>query len=457
MRLGLIAMSGVRVQNAALLELGLTLPGFVERSKVIASLPSLSLLTLAGMTPPEIDVTYLEIADLTAVMGLPGEFDVVAIASYTAQIKDAYALANRYRAAGARVLLGGLHVTAMPEEAQQHADAIVLGEAEPVWPRVIQDLLHNTLQPRYDARGQSFDLADAPMPRFELLDMERYNRLTVQTQRGCPFSCEFCASSIRLSPKFKVKPVEKVIAEIRRIKELWRKPFIELADDNTFANKRHARALVRAIAAEEIRWFTETDVSVADDPELLTLLRDSGCAQLLIGFEHPSRRAVEGLELKSNWKARQVDRYREAVDRIQSHGITVNGCFVLGLDGTDESGFQEVLEFVEQSGLYEVQATLQTPFPGTPLYTRLLNEGRLPDPEAWERCTLFDLTFRPNGMSAPALESGFHRLIGELYRGDRVKARRRRFWNNLRFGSLTSRGEEKNRRRGVNNRKDLRQ
>jgi radical SAM superfamily enzyme YgiQ (UPF0313 family) len=369
----------------------------------------------------------------------------VAIASFTAQIKDAYALADRYRAAGTRVLLGPLHVTAMPEEAAQHADAIVLGEAEPVWPRVMHDLQTNNLQPRYDARGQSFDLASAPMPRFELLDIERYNRLTVQTQRGCPFSCEFCASSIRLSPKFKVKPVEKVVAEIRRIKELWRRPFIELADDNTFANKRHARALVRAIAAEDIRWFTETDVSVADDPDLLALLRDSGCAQLLIGFEHPSRLAVEGLELKSNWKARQVARYREAIDRIQRHGITVNGCFVLGLDGTEEGSFQEVLEFVEQSGLYEVQATLQTPFPGTPLYTRLFDEGRLPDPEAWEYCTLFDLTFRPDGMSASALESGFHRLIGELYRNDRVKARRRRFWRAVRIG-----------RNGIN-RRDLRQ
>lgn len=436
MHLGLIAMSGVRVQNSALLELGLTLPGFVKRSKVVASLPSLSLLTLAGMTPPEIEVSYLEVPDLSAVHDLPGEFDVVAIASFTAQIKDAYSLADRYRAVGTTVLLGGLHVTAMPEEASKHADAIVLGEAEPVWPRVIDDLLHNTLQSLYDARGQSFDLAEAPMPRFELLDIARYNRLTVQTQRGCLFSCEFCASSIRLSPRFKVKPVEKVVAEIRRIKEIWRKPFIELADDNSFANKRHARELVRAIAGEGIRWFTETDVSIAEDPELLTLLRDSGCAQVLIGFEQPGHRGVEGIEQKANWKARQVDLYLSAIERIQSHGITVNGCFVLGLDGTDESSFREVLDFVEQSGLYEVQVTLQTPFPGTPLYERLLREGRLLHPQGWERCTLFDLNFRPELMSAGALESGFHALVGEIYRNDRVKARRRRFWAGIRGGKI---------------------
>lgn len=427
MHLGLIAMSGVRVQNAALLELGLTLPGFVERSKVIASLPSLSLLTLAGMTPREIRVTYLEVPDLAAIDHLPGEFDVVAIASFSAQIKDAYTLADRYRAEGTRVLLGGLHVTAMPEEAARHADAIVLGEAEPVWLQVNHDLQHDTLQPRYDARDRTFNLADAPMPRFELLEVNRYNRITVQTQRGCPFSCEFCASSIRLSPRFKVKPVEKVVAEIRRIKEIWRKPFIELADDNSFANKRHARELVRAMAGEGVRWFTETDVSIADDPELLALLRDSGCAQVLIGFEQPSRVGVEGIEQKANWKARQVDRYREAIDRIQGYGITVNGCFILGLDGTDESSFGEVLDFVEASGLYEVQVTLQTPFPGTPLYERLLREGRLLAPEAWELCTLFDLNFRPDRMSVNALEQGFHTLVGEVYKDERVRARRKRF------------------------------
>ncbi|MBC8134494.1 MAG: cobalamin B12-binding domain-containing protein, partial [Fibrella sp.] len=178
MKLGLIAMSGVRVQNAELAALGLTLPAFVERSQVIASLPSLGLLTLAGLTPGDIDVTYLEIADLSASNDLPGDFDVVAISSFTAQIKDAYALADRYRAAGTKVLLGGLHVTALPDEARLHADAVFIGEGEPIWQQALHDLRNGNLQPVYDARGQSFDFAFAPMPRFDLLDISRYNRLT---------------------------------------------------------------------------------------------------------------------------------------------------------------------------------------------------------------------------------------------------------------------------------------
>jgi radical SAM superfamily enzyme YgiQ (UPF0313 family) len=427
MNLALIAMSGVRVQDAELMRRGLTLPGFVERSRIIASLPSLALLTLAGLTPHEINVSYLEIPDLSRVEGVPGEFDAVAISSYSAQIKDAYVLADRYRHAGTKVILGGLHVSALPDEAKHHGDCVVLGEAEAVWPQVMSDLQRGCLQRTYDARSIGFDLTLAPLPRFELLEIDRYNRLTVQTQRGCPLSCEFCASSIRIAPKFKTKPIELVIAEIRRIKELWRSPFIELADDNTFANKAHGKRLLRALAGENVRWFTETDISVADDEDMLALLRDSGCRQLLIGLEAPSRRGLDNIELKSNWKAKRADTYLESISKIQRHGITVNGCFILGLDGQSTDCFDDVAAFVRDSGLYEVQVTLQTPFPGTPLYRRLKAEGRLLHDDAWERCTLFDVTFKPQKLSVTELENGFRALVSELYSADFTRSRRRQF------------------------------
>ena len=435
MKLGLVAMSGTRAQNAELMALGLTLPGFVERGKTIASLPSLGLLTLAGMTPPSVEVEYVEVRDLDAAPSLPSDLDVVAISSYTAQIGQAYRLADAYRAQGTRVVLGGLHVTALPDEAAPHADSIVIGEGESAWPAVIGDLLANRLQPRYDVRDASFDLADAPIPRFELLDVERYNRLTVQTQRGCPHRCEFCASSLRLSPRYKVKPVPKVVAEIRRIKELWPRPFIELADDNTFVNKAHSRQLVEAIAGEDVRWFTETDISVADDDELLRMMRDSGCAQILIGLESPSRRGLDGLEERSNWKWKRGDRYAWAIDRIQSQGISVNGCFVLGLDHTGPESFEAVHRFVRETGLYEVQITVLTPFPGTPLYERLRAEGRLLYETAWERCTLFDVNFQPAAMTVSELESGFRQLAEMLYSTPATRERRRRFIQSRRDGS----------------------
>lgn len=432
MKIGLLAMSGVRCRNEELLALGLTLPGFVERSKVIASLPSLGLLTLAGMTPPEVEVEYLELPEPDALTSLPGDFDVVAISSFSAQIKEAYRLADRYRAAGVTVLLGGLHVTLCPDEAAAHADAIVIGEAEPVWPRLVADLLANALQPRYDARGMEYDFSASPMPRFELLDPGTYNRLTVQTQRGCPYHCDFCAASIRLNPRFRTKPVARVIAEIHRIKEIWQRPFIEFADDNTFADKAHSRQLVRALIPEDLRWFTESDISIARDPELLALLRESGCEQILIGLESPTAGELDGLEHKANWKRKQLDGYKRAIAAIQDAGITVNGCFVMGLDGADEGSFDQVFDFVRDSGLYEVQITLMTPFPGTPLYQRLERDSRILHPGAWELCTLFDLNFQPLRMSADALERGFRDLLGRLYREDVVRDRRRGFFSRLR-------------------------
>jgi radical SAM superfamily enzyme YgiQ (UPF0313 family) len=431
MKLGLIAMSGVRAHNEEITRLGLTLPGFVERNKIIASLPSLGLLTLAGMTPDDVDLEYVEIDDIADVDELPGDYDAVAISSFSAQIKEAYVLADRFREAGVTVILGGLHVTARPEEALGHADCIVIGEGEPVWPQLVDDLLQNRLHDVYDARGTPFNLGSAPMPRFELLDIERYNRLTVQSQRGCPYSCEFCASSIRLSPTFRVKPVDRVIAEIRRIKEIWPKPFIEFADDNSFANRKHAKQLLRALIPEQIRWFTESDISLARDSELLGLLRDSGCEQVLIGLESTTATGLHGVEQKSDWKVKQLDTYMSAIDKIQSHGITVNGCFVLGLDGTGVESFEQVRDFVEASGLYEVQVTIQTAFPGTPLYDRLQQEGRLLDETAWELCTLFDVNYRPDGMTVAELQDNFLWLVKELYSAEATRARRWGYFRNL--------------------------
>ncbi len=422
MHIALIAMSGVRAASEELNRLGLTLPGFVERSHVIASLPSLALLTLAGMTPDAFEVSYHEIADLREVGELPA-CDVAAIASYSAQIKDAYEVADRYRALGVRTVLGGLHVTALPEEALGHADAIVVGEGEIGWPELLADLRAGRLQKVYAPNGREFDLADAPMPRFDLLEVERYNRLTVQTQRGCRWRCEFCAASMRLTPLYKVKPVDKVLAEIHEIKRIWPRPFIEFADDNTFVRRRHSKELLRALVGEGIRWFTETDISVADDPELLALLKASGCAELLIGLESPTPAGVDGIELRRNWKRHRFDGYRAAIERIESRGIAVNGCFVLGLDGDGPEVFDAVAEFVRQSGLFDVQITVLTPFPGTPLYDRLRAEGRLLDETAWERCSLFDVNFRPRHMSAETLQRQAVELAGRLYTEEQRKAR----------------------------------
>jgi radical SAM superfamily enzyme YgiQ (UPF0313 family) len=435
-RIGFLAMSGVRAHNEELTKLGLTLPGFVDRNRIIASLPSLGLLTLAGLTPDKFDVEYHEIADLKKLPELPTHFDLVAISTFTAQLKEAYAVADYFRANHVAVVMGGITVSSLPEEAREHCTSVVIGEGEPLWPEVLRDFENGAMKPFYVATppGQ-FDLAQSPMPRFDLLDPDNYNRLTVQTSRGCPHHCEFCASSILLTPRYKVKPVEKVIAEIREIKKIWPRPFIEFADDNSFVHREHYKNLLRELVKENVRWFTEADVRVAEDNELLGLMRDSGCQQILIGLESPRRASLDGLELKHNWKVSRHDEYKGAIAKIQSYGITVNGCFILGLDADTPGVFDDVLAFVRDSALYEVQVTFLTAFPGTPLYHRLRSEGRIIRDKAWELCTLFDINITPKNMSVAELQSGFLKLVKELYSTEETNSRRTKFKRMLKRSS----------------------
>jgi radical SAM superfamily enzyme YgiQ (UPF0313 family) len=438
MKIALIAMSGIRAHNPEITEMGMTLPGFVERGQAIASLPSLSLLTLATLTPDHHEVSYHEVQDMTEAAELP-DAELVAIATFTAQVKDAYQLADRYRRQGVTTVMGGLHVTSCPEEALRHSDIIVIGEGEMVWPRLLQDVERDRAERVYDARGCEFDLADAQTPRFDLLDTERYNRITIQTNRGCPWQCEFCASSILLTSRYKLKPVAKVLEEIRAVKASWTRPFIEFADDNSFVNKRRSRELVEAISGEDVRWFTETDISVANDLELLGMLREAGCAEVLIGLESPNAGSLDGVELKRNWKLKQIEGYREAITRIQEYGVAVNACFILGLDGDGPEIFDAVESFVGETKPFDVQITVQTPFPGTPLYDRLRTEGRLLEEGAWEKCTLFDVNYRPSGMTVEQLERGLIDLGKRLYSEEATRSRRKGFVRQWRQGRQAAR------------------
>lgn len=416
MKIGLIAMSGIRAVDEELLELGLTLPGFVERSRTIASLPSLGLLTLAGLTPSRHDVQYIEVDTIDDERDVPDDLDLVAISTFTAQVEQAYALGQRLRARGTLVVIGGLHATALPHEAVEHGLSAAVGEGEMVWPDILRDAERGRLQPVYDGRARGeFDLAAAPLPRFDLLDIDRYNRLTVQTSRGCPWQCSFCASSILLTPRYKQKPIDNVLAEIDAIRTIWPRPFIEFADDNAFVNRHYWRRLLPALAERQVKWFAETDLSVWEDGPMLEQMRRAGCAEVLIGLESPTVAGLDGVERRRNWKLKRWPIYREAVRRIQSHGIRVNACFVVGLDGHTTDVFDDVYEFARDVAPFDVQITYPTPFPGTPMYASLKQAGRLTHDGQWSRYTLFDVNFEPTPMTATELRDGFLELGQRLY------------------------------------------
>ncbi len=431
MKIGLIAMNGIRVADEALSKMGLTLPGVLDRGRAVASMPSLALLTLAGLTPAKHTVEYLEVPDLSLAKDIPQDFDLVAISSYSAQILEAYELSDAFRSAGIKVVMGGPHVTSLPQEAAHHCDAVAIGEGEAIWSSILEDCQKNQLKQFYGAPFSKFDMSDAPMPRFELLDASKYNRLTVQTSRGCPHRCEFCASSLILTDRYKQKPAAKVLAEIDRIKEIWRRPFIEFADDNSFVDKQYWLDLLPQLRNRQVRWFAETDLSVAEDETLLGLMSDSGCAQVLVGLESPSSAHLDKVELRNNWKMKRFWRYKQAVRKIQSYGIRVIGCFVLGLDGQGPEVFDELYDFAIDLELFDVQVTVLTAFPGTPLFSRLDKQGRILESENWNKCTLFDVNFQPDCMSADQLKDGFKNLVQRLYTQELTEWRRESFRRNL--------------------------
>lgn len=421
-------MSGVRIKNERLLNAGMTLPGFVERSEVIASLPNLGLLTIAAYTPEHWDIEYLDVDQLCEEeihRIVDAQFDLVGISFLTARAYDTYRFADFLRTSNQTVVLGGLHTSLVPTEAARHADTIVVGEAEPVWSQLIHDFENDRLKKVYQASNKSIPgFSDGPIPRFDLLDFSKYNRITLQTTRGCPLHCEFCGASHLISP-VRRKSIPQIRKELEAILDRWPRPFIELADDNTFVNKSWTRELLELFAQYPIKWFTETDISIGEDPELLDLLARSHCAQLLIGLESQNPETLSQMD-PGKWKARKQNSVSQSVSQIQNHGISVNGCFILGNDGEDANSFRFTLEMIDHLELAETQITILTPFPGTKLYQRLKQEERLLKDEYWDQCTLFDVCFQPDRMSVEELESGFFDLMQEVYSQDRVQIRKRR-------------------------------
>ncbi len=432
-----VPFTGFRVRHEEMLALGMTLPGLRARADAIARLPALSLLTLAGMTPPHWTCSYHDepASEALAEKVIQERPTLVAVSALTASVEEAYRFCEILRQASIPVVLGGLQATACPDEARQHCDAVVIGEGEPVWPALLADAEAKRLQPIYRAQ-MPFDLAESPVPRFDFLGTRRRPRLTVQTQRGCPLACEFCAASRMLGP-FREKPVANVRRELEAIVQQVPQPVLELADDNTFVERRDADALLDAFAASGARYFTEVDWRVGERPEVLNRLTQSGCVQMLVGVESMvSRPAGMGPKLAP------LERIMDALCAIQEAGVVALGCFVVGCDGETRRSIDQLADFLLTCPLADMQITLQTPFPGTALRRRLERQGRLLPGRGWAYHTLFDVTYRPDSMLVEELEIAFRELIQRVYSLEasqrRAKIRRNVWRRNPKLSSWES-------------------
>ncbi len=416
-----VPFTGFRVREEEMACLGMTLPGLRARAEAIGQLPALGLLTLAGMTPNPWTTSYHESS--AAAEGLLEQVlatgpTLIAVSGLTASVEEAYRFSAAARRAGVKVVLGGLHATTCSDEAERYCDAVVIGEGEPVWLDVLRDAEAGTLKSRYRATVP-FDLAHSPVPRFELLGDCRRPRFTVQTQRGCPLACDFCAASRLLGP-FREKPVANLTRELEALRFRTARPLIELADDNTFAGGRDPSPLLDALTAVEARWFTEADWRIGERGDLLRHLAASGCVQVLVGieslvFRHPGMGP----------KQAELSRIMRAVESIQDAGVAVIGCFIIGCDGETRQSLDRLHAFILDSPFADVQLTVQTPFPGTALRRRLQGQGRLIPGRGWSHCTLFDVTYHPDAMSVAELEAAFRELVLQVFASEPAERRNR--------------------------------
>lgn len=355
--------------------------------------PPINLAVIAALTPPDVDVSITD-ENITTI-DIDKEVDLVGITVLTVTAKRAYEIADSYRARGVKVIMGGIHVSLLPAEAAEHADSLVIGEAEDIWNTVIEDFKANTLKNTYRAEKRP-DLVNLPIPRRDLFDRSKYlAKNTIFTTRGCPFDCSFCSVTTFFGRSYRCRPVAEIIAEL---KTLPLNEIIVFLDDNIAGNVKFAKELFRALIPYKIRWISQCSITIAKDDELLKLAAESGCIDLFLGIESISPESLNAVGKKIN----KVEEYEESFRKIHSNGIAIHGFFIFGFDTDNEDIFRRTVDFARENRLESAQFDILTPYPGTRFYAEIEKAGRLRHQE-WDKFG-YDLVFEPTAMPEETLK-----------------------------------------------------
>jgi len=386
------------------------------------SWPPLNLPYLAAVTPQHYRI---EVIDENIQPFRYTAADIVGITAYTSSAHRAYQIAELYRKRGITTVMGGIHASMMPDEALSFCDAVVIGEAETIWPRVLEDFEANRLQKQYEATWPS--LETLPIPRRDILQNRYYAWGSIQTSRGCPMNCTFCSVTAFNGRRFRRRPLESVIEELAQIPQKR----VLLTDDNIIGygktDLEWASAFFRRILEKGIKkvFFAQASILFGEDPELLRLASKAGLKIVFVGMESVNADTLKSYNKSINLNRLNQNRYKELITRIRKNGISVLGAFVLGDDHDDRSIFHSTLKFVESSRIDVLQVSKLTPLPGTELWKTMQRDGRISDqnfPEAWEDYRFTKMLFVPARMSIEEVYEGFTYLRTAYYS----------FWKTLR-------------------------
>jgi len=374
-------------------------PGWVRYFQ----LPSLSLQQVAALTPPNWEVTLVDESQEPIPCGR--DFDLVGITAMTHQATRAYEIADQFRSEGIAVIMGGMHPTVMPEEALVHADAVVIGEAEPVMAGLLDDFLGGRMAQVYHAPIPQDDRLIVPWPRREILAGKRYlTTQTVQASRGCPYDCAFCTVTQYFGNRFRYRDTADILAEIRS----FPRKLVIFLDDNLLGDPAKARPILEGMAEMGIRWGSQTSLRFAEDPEMLKLVARSGCIGLFVGIE--SVTGPYSVLAKSSGQSSQA----ELMKRVRDAGIILETSLIFGFDDHDLSIFEKTLRFVEECSPSVPTFNLLTPYPGTKLFQQFEQEGRLLHRD-WSRYNHSEVVFRPKLMTPEQLYRGWVEARKEAY------------------------------------------
>ncbi|KPK01400.1 MAG: hypothetical protein AMK71_05675 [Nitrospira bacterium SG8_35_4] len=388
-------------------------------------MPYLGLLKVAALTPPDWDVAIID--EKVEGVDFDQHADIVGITAMTPAVNRAYRIADEFRARGKTVVMGGMHISKLPDEALQHCDSVVVGEAEELWGTLLDDFRKGELKRLYRHENGYPSLDNLPLINWDLYKDKRYLPVhSIETTRGCPHNCEFCSVTNSFGGKFRNRPVDDVEREIQSLKpfegRFILKNTVFFADDNIISSRRHAKELLTRIIPYNLKWVGQASVNIAKDDEILDLCRKSGCMGILIGFESLSADSLSHMGKGFN----KPQNYIDVIKKVHDYGIGINGSFVLGFDHDDEGIFDRTLEFIVKAKLDVCYFSILTPYPGTRLYAQMREEGRLIDHD-WSNYNTNYVVYRPKLMTPERLLNGFYDVLKGSFSYSSIF---RRLWGN---------------------------